>query len=302
MGRKTLFGILSILLLSVVLPSLAYAVPNQATDVEITPKISVKGVKGLGGSLKHAATGILGEPLGQKASKWAVVIGISDYYGDANDLEYADDDAKDVVNALTTVYGFPRENIRLLISDYKTNNATRNDIKKAINFLKDSARKNDEVVFFYSGHGARGKANDVDKELIDEAIVPYECTAQYLIWDGELAQMFSSFKTSRIIFIFDSCYAGGMTDLMADGRIVVMACSESGLSYEFSTLENGQFTYYFVEQGILFGKADIWDHDADGSLGEASDVAVEEAFDYAKANCKYQKPAINDSFPNDLLP
>jgi tricorn protease-like protein len=58
-----------------------------------------------------------------------------------------------------------------------------------------------------------------------------------------------------------------------------MACSESGLSYEFETLENGQFTYYFVEQGITGGKADIYDH-----VENQADVTIEEAFDYAKAN------------------
>ncbi|MBS7635125.1 caspase family protein [Candidatus Bathyarchaeota archaeon] len=168
-----------------------------------------------------------------------------------------------------------------------------------LQWLNESADSGDEVVFFYSGHGARGKASDGDKELIDEAIVPYECTAESLIWDGDLKQMFSDFETTRIIFIFDSCYAGGMTDLKADGRIVVMACSESGLSYESSAWENGQFTYYFVDQGILLGKADIYDHDGDK---ETSDVVIEEAFDYAKANCQYQTPTISDSFENDLLP
>jgi uncharacterized protein (DUF2164 family) len=296
MKRLALVGIAAILLLSVVLPSLAYAVPSQATDIEITPKISIKEPKAKGKPSKNAATGILGELLQEKAHKYAIVIGISDYYGTENDLQYSDDDAKDMVTALTTVYGFPRENIILLVSDYEVNNATRYNITKAISMLSGIVEV-DEVVFFYSGHGARGKANDGDNELIDEAIVPYECTTESLIWDGELAQMFSSFATSRIIFIFDSCYAGGMTDLKADGRIVVMACSESGLSYEFETLKNGQFTYYFVEQGITYGKADIYDH-----VENQADVTIEEAFDYAKANCKYQNPVISDSFTNDLLP
>jgi hypothetical protein len=286
-------GVTAILLLSVVLPSLAYAVPSQATDIEITPKINVKGVKGHGEPLKQSATGILGQSLESKADKWAIVIGISDYTGEANDLEYADNDAYDMKWALIKVYGYSPGKIVMLID----REATRENILEAVDKLKGKVKSGDEVVFFYSGHGARGKANDGDKELIDEAIVPYECTAQTLIWDGELAQMFSGFATSRIILIFDSCYAGGMTDLKADGRIVVMACSESGLSYEFETLENGQFTYYFVEQGITGGKADMYDH-----VENQADVTVEEAFDYAKANCKYQTPAISDSFANDLLP
>ena len=296
MKRLALVGIATILLLSVVLPSLACAVPAQTSDAEITPKITVKGPAAMGKPAKpptQAATGILGTQV--TGEKYAIVIGISDYSGEENDLDYADDDALDMKTALITVYGYSESNIILLIDD----DATRSNIASAINSLKESVGSGDEVVFFYSGHGARGKANDGDKELIDEAIVPYECTAESLIWDGELAQMFSTFKTSRIIFIFDSCYAGGMTDLKADGRIVVMACSESGLSYEFESVQNGQFTYYFVEQGIIYGNADIYDHNNDPNK---ADVTIEEAFDYAKANCKYQNPVISDSFTNDLLP
>ncbi|MEM2107905.1 MAG: caspase family protein [Candidatus Bathyarchaeia archaeon] len=294
MKRTVLLGILAILLLSVVLPSLAYAVPAQASDVEIAPKVTVKGPAAVGKAAKppqQAATGILGEAV--TGNKYAIVIGISDYSGEANDLDYADDDALEMRAALITVYGYSAENINLLTDS----DATREKIVSAINSLKDKLSSNDEVVFFYSGHGARGKANDGDKELIDEAIVPWECTTQSLIWDGQLATLFDGFAASRIIFIFDSCYSGGMTDLAAAGRIVVMACAESSLSYEFESLQNGQFTYYFVEQGMIYGKADYYD-----SIANQADVTIEEAFDYAKANCKYQTPAISDSFAKDLLP
>lgn len=297
MKRAILFGAIAILLLSLLLPVMAYAASPHASDVEITPKITVKGPAAMGKPAKpprQAATGILGTIV--TGEKYAIVIGISDYAGDANDLEYADDDALDMVNVLTTVYGYNPKNIRLLISDYKKNNATNTDITNAINWLKDSAEEVDEVVFFYSGHGARGKANDGDKEAIDEAIVPWECTAESLIWDGQLATLFSDVAASRIIFIFDSCYAGGMTDLAAAGRIVVMACAESSLSYEFESVQNGQFTYYFADQGMLHEYADVIDH-----ISGQADVTVEEAFDYAKANCKYQTPVLSDSFANDLL-
>jgi len=89
------------------------------------------------------------------------------------------------------------------------------------------------------------------------------------------------------------CTPGGMTDLKADGRIIVMATTENGVAYEFSDLENGQFTYYFVDEGMLQRMADTTPNDGN--------VTVEEAFDYAKANCIYQSPTISDSFTNDLL-
>jgi hypothetical protein len=154
----------------------------------------------------------------------------------------------------------------------------------------------DEVVFFFSGHGAKGIAMDDDKETVDEAIVTHDGNpnGQLLyIWDGQLKNWFSDFKTTRIVFIFDSCLAGGMTDLKADGRIIAMATTETGTAYEFSSLQNGQFTYYFVDQGMLNNQADTTPVDGN--------VTVEEAFDYAKANCIYQSPTISDSFENDLL-
>ena len=72
-------------------------------------------------------------------------------------------------------------------------------------------------------------------------------------------------------------------------------------SYEGDAWEHGEFTYYFVEEGMLVGKADIYDHDGDDVLPESDDVVVEEAFDYAKANCSYDKPTISDEFADDLL-
>ncbi|MEM2169523.1 MAG: caspase family protein [Candidatus Bathyarchaeia archaeon] len=141
---------------------------------------------------------------------------------------------------------------------------------------------------------------DADKEVIDEGIVPYECTSKSIIWDGGLTSMFSNFETTRIVFIFDSCYAGGMIDL----RIIAMACTESGVAYESNYFKNGVFTYYFVDEGIIQGEVDKYDHDGDGTMGENSDIVVEKAFDYAKAKIPEvapQTPTISDSFKNDLL-
>ncbi len=84
-----------------------------------------------------------------------------------------------------------------------------------------------------------------------------------------------------------------MTDLASSGHLICMASGENQASWEMSEYENGQFTYYFVDQGMLAGKADV---NNDGV------VTCEEAFDYAKANCKSQSPKASDNFQNDLLP
>jgi hypothetical protein len=238
----------------------------------------------------------LGEQLGTGADRYAIIVGISDYPGAGSDLQYCDDDANAIYDALTTLYGYSPDNIHLLLNM----DASFTAIQGAINDTKSQAEAGDEVVFFFSGHGTSGRANDGDNEKIDEAIVSHDGNPSgslVAIWDGQLKAWFSGFNTSRIIFIFDSCLAGGMTDLRSPGRVINMACSESGVSYEYDWCKNGQFTYFFIDQGMLANEADKYDN-----LPSVADVTIEEAFDYAKANCQVQKPIISDSFDNDLLP
>ncbi len=287
---KKAFGILlvSALFLLVAMP-IVLAKPEKvsATDVELVKKVTVKGPESKGKAKPtNAATGVP-IPLGEGKKKYAIIVGISDYPGEENDLRYAHKDAMDMRDALVSVYGFEEDKITLLL------NATYNEIRSAVESLKEIVQEGDEVVFFFSGHGARGKADDGDKEAIDEAIVTHDGNQLVFIWDGELRDWFSDFNTTRIVFIFDSCLSGGMTDLKANGRIVVMATTENGIAYEVETLQNGQFTYYFVEEGMIKKKADTTPKD--------DYVTVEEAFDYAKANCIRQTPTISDSFEKDLL-
>jgi hypothetical protein len=301
--KKAVIGVLVAVLIIVLVAPAVLAKPDMnkplpASDIQLVKKATVHGKPGGGGGGKpvsQAATGTLGVQLGTGAHKYAIVIGISNYPGTANDLQYCDDDAEDMYDALTTIYGYSPDDIHLL----ENMSASFDAIHSAINDIKSREVAGDEVVFFFSGHGTSGRADDGDKEKVDEAIVSHDGNPSgsfVFIWDGQLKDWFAGFDTSRIIFIFDSCLAGGMTDLQAPGRVINMACSENGVSYEDSSWGNGQFTYYFVDQGMLSGKADAYDN-----LPGIADVTVEEAFDYANADCQWQKPAISDSFSDDLL-
>ncbi len=275
--------------------------PVPATDTVLVKKVTLKGGRpaGVGGKKStEAATGVLGTPLSSKGTRYAIVVGISDYPGTDSDLEYADDDADEMTLALTDVYGFRARNVTTL----KDMAATRSAILAAIDAVQAQAHAEDEVVFFFSGHGMNGFADDGDAEQTDEAIVSHDGTNFLPIWDGELQAAFAGFETSRIVFIFDSCLAGGMDDLQEPGRVVLMACGERGYSYEGDLWQNGEFTYYFAQDGIGLGEANIHDYNTNGAVSESQDVTIEEAFDYAKANCRLDRPVIGDSFTNDLLP
>jgi metacaspase-1 len=262
----------------------------QATNIEIVKKVTLKSQAAKGGkTVPSIATGILGESV--QGKKYAVLVGIKDYPGSSADLQYTVADADLMREVLTTDDGFSAGNITEL-TDAK---ATKTAIYEVVNNLKTKAKSGDEVVFFFSGHGAKGKTDDGDANM-DQAIVVQENGQFAFIWDGEMVQLFNGFATNRIIFIFDSCLAGGMSVLEEPGREVCMASTINSMSLEGSQWGggHGQFTYYFAEEGMEQALADT--NAADGK------VTVEEAFDYANSNCKNQIPTIADGFTNDLLP
>ena len=291
MERGKLLGLVLSLVMtaSMVLLAVAYAAPNRpvkpnkeepvpATNVELVKKVTVwmpgPPIKRPGQGKKKkrgAATGTLGNPF--SGIQHAVVVGISDYPGTANDLKYCDDDAREMAQALTDLYGFSTDNVAQLLDG----GATRSAILTAIDSIPSEAG---EVVFFFSGHGASGIADDGDKEKRDEAIVAHDGNSLVPIWDGELRDAFSGFATSRVILAFDTCLAGGMKrDLEASGRVIAMASTENGDSYESDAWENGEFSYYFVDLGMLIGNANVHDYDGDDALGEPDQVTVEEGWD-----------------------
>lgn len=263
------------------------------------------------------ASGVLGAP--GSGEKYAIVVGICNYPGEENDICWSDGDSLNMYNALLG-YGYTEENI-YLFRDMVGNGepfydpdgvtdgpATSKNIKDAITTVKEAAEKGDEVVFFFSGHGGDGMASDGDQEKKDEAIVVHNGSSMVFWWDGTLKQMFEGIATSRVIFVFDSCLAGGMDDVAASGRVVAMGTSENQPGYVYSKGIEGEepgegaFSHYFANEGLLQGLAENYDHDNDP---ETEDVTVEEAFFYAeekvKADYKRQKPQIEDLFQDDLL-
>jgi hypothetical protein len=179
--------------------------------------------------------------------KWAVVIGIADYKGRTNDLEYTDDDAQDMYNHLLA-QGYPQGNIKLLLNRRAKGDA----IYAAIDWMAQQEGPDSECVFFYSGHGSYYDGYpDGDNEDRDETIIEYNLRH---ILDTFLMDAFASFESQKIAFIFDSCYSGGMDDLAGPGRVVSMACGENELSWEGADwMQNGVFTYYFMQELNNYG-------------------------------------------------
>ena len=248
------------------------------------------------------ATGMLGEPV--SGQKYAIVIGICDYPGLANDICKSDGDAKNMHDALVLEYGYAEGNVYLL----RDMGATYDGIANAIDAIKTKVQPNDEVVFFFSGHGTTGRVNDGDAEKLDEGIVTHNGSNLVAIWDGQLKSWFGNINTSRVVFIFDSCKAGGMNDVAKDGRVVVMSSAEAENSFVYTNGEYGEglFSHFFVNEGMLQKLADNYNQqkilDSIVALEEASIYAKEKVSSFANTNLWHSQTVnVSDLFLNDLI-
>ena len=234
-------------------------------------------------------------------TKWAVLVGISDYEGTANDLWNPDKDATDMQRALIEKYGFLSDNIMMLLNG----NATAQAIAGAIDWLNGVEKAGDTVVFLFSGHGYRvsdrsGWDSDRESDRYDECIVSYDL---YGITDGYLRQKFFAFETTKFALIFGSCYSGGMfdspADIQAPGRVICSACKANQYGWDYLNLGNTLFGYYFVDEAILKGKAEGLNVNGDG-------VSMEEALKYAyprvTALQRKSQPQIYDGFAGEFVP
>jgi hypothetical protein len=174
-----------------------------------------------------------------KGGKYALVIGISDYSGTSNDLQYCDDDATDWKARLQTE-GYS-------VTALLDLNATKANIEAAINNLASLSVAGNEIAFVYSGHGSKG--NIVTTDL-------------YYINSSWFKTKFANATSTKMMFTFDACQIGAMaTDLNAAGRVIAVASNKTIYSYDGdATMKNGVFTYYqmkgFDSMGYVYVESD----------------------------------------------
>ena len=138
-------------------------------------------------------------------NQWALIIGINQYK-DFHQLNYAVEDAKSIQVTLMTQFGFPENNITLLMDE----DATKSNIENAFFNLAEKTQINDAVLIFFAGHGVTRKNPGGNEDL------------GYLIpVDGKVGNLtrttlsMTSIKTfsneipaKSILFLVDACYGG----------------------------------------------------------------------------------------------
>ena len=159
-------------------------------------------------------------------NKYALVIGISDYEGTQNDLQYCDDDAMDWKNFLQSE-GYS-------VTILTDTQATADNIESKVIDLLALEDADDYVVFTYSGHGYNYPG-------YGSCIIS---TDLYYMTHAYFEAYFDTAESQHIYFAFDACEIGGFQGLIETNRVGAFA-SNTRFSYDGdSSMKNGVFTYY----------------------------------------------------------
>ncbi|KAL1563063.1 metacaspase-4-like [Salvia divinorum] len=145
--------------------------------------------------------------------KRAVLIGCN-YPGTKAELKGCINDVRRMQRCLLDRYGFPAENIVVLIDIEGSADAqpTGKNIRAALSDLAASSQPGDVLFVHYSGHGTRlpAETGDDDDTGYDECIVP---TDMNLITDDDFREVVNKVaEGSRITIVSDSCHSGGLIE------------------------------------------------------------------------------------------
>jgi hypothetical protein len=132
------------------------------------------------------------------AAYYALIIG-NDHYKSMPNLDTPINDAQAVEKSLKDRYGFKTR----LLAD-----ATRVEILSAINDLKNSLKKADNLLIYYAGHG------ELDQKNLRGYWLPVDAarddTTEW-ISDQQITDQIALMAARHVLIVADSCYSGVMT-------------------------------------------------------------------------------------------
>jgi len=131
---------------------------------------------------------------------YGLVVGINKYMH-INKLENAVNDAVTVDKVLKDDYGF--EN-RVLLEDQ----ATRDNIMKALNDLRKQLTENDSLLVYFSGHGEYNKESDTSYWLPVDA--DYDDNTNW-VESKSVSDQLKLIAAKHILVVADSCFSGTLT-------------------------------------------------------------------------------------------
>jgi hypothetical protein len=160
--------------------------------------------------------------------KYAYIVGIANYEGSVNDLQFPDDDAQ----AMKSYFQSQGFTCRMDLN----RNATADNITDGLQWLINNASPGDEIAFSYSGHG--DKAPGYGSSIIS--------TDLYYVTHGYVMSYFNAVDCTKKLGALDACKIGDFLSDAESGTVMATA-STNCYSWDAPDLGHGAWTYYFLE-------------------------------------------------------
>lgn len=174
-----------------------------------------------------------------QANTYALCVGINQYPATTdsdgashdNSLRGCVNDATTMKAILVSKYGVPDGNVHMLTDQ----SADFDHLKQEWGWLMEEAKEGDQVIFCYSGHGARAEDRG-EPDGYSSFIV----TADLKFVPGKEFKSISRQLQSAGIsstFIFDSCFSGGMSRLPDHGKVAARIKSLGDVSSKVNQMK-----------------------------------------------------------------
>jgi hypothetical protein len=153
---------------------------------------------------------IVDQPTNPSGTKFALLVGINKYADPSANLSGSINDVNNIRSFLINKAGFEADNIRVL-TDFR---ATKDNIIDRLHWLVYNRSDNDELVFYYSGHGSqvRDRNGDELNDYMDEILCPNDLDWNDPLTDDIVGEILDLCNDNAFLtVIIDACHSGTMT-------------------------------------------------------------------------------------------
>lgn len=195
----------------------------------------------------------------------ALLVGVSSYANAPALPETVLNDARDLSALLQSPdrCGYLDTNVELLLD----RDATAERLRRGLRGLAQTARRDDTVVVYFSGHGYRAPGNESEAYLLPIDYDPRDL-ARTALSATELSALLGAIRSSRLVVLLDACHAAGAAYVKSVatpsfrsglddktyevlgrgvGRVVIASSRANELSCGFPGMRNSLFTTYLLE-------------------------------------------------------
>ena len=181
---------------------------------------------------------------------FALMVGVSDYEGEVNDLAYTDEDARKLAETLRREGSLNDASVVLTNAE-----ATVDGVRDAFARVAAQAGPDDLFLFFFSGHGDQQPTavSGLEPDGKAETLALFDGD----IDDAELSRLFGTLDTRLALLVVDACFSGGFARNVVDrpGVMGVFSSEEDLTSAVAAKFQAGGYLSHFVREGVA-GAAD----------------------------------------------